>query len=192
VEVKPNIALVGMPGCGKSTVGRHAARHLGLDFADSDHEIEAHLGLSIRDYFATHGEPAFRDVESQIIGAVTQRQGWVIATGGGAVLREANRRALRDRCTVVYLRSTPEDLTRRLRNDTRRPLLQGADPLTRLRSLYRERDAHYRETAHFIIETGRPSVSTLVNMLLMQLELAGLVPKPDEQHGLSQSGRLSA
>lgn len=102
-------------------------------------------------------------------------EGGVIATGGGAVLREANRRALHDRSTVVYLRSAPEELFRRLRHDTRRPLLQVADPLRKLRELYRERDPLYRRTAHFVIETGRPSVPTLVNMILMQLELAGLV-----------------
>lgn len=99
----------------------------------------------------------------------------VLATGGGAVLREANRVALHDRCTVIYLRSTPEELFRRLRHDSHRPLLQVPDPLHRLRELYRERDPLYRSTAHFVIETGRPSVPSLVNMVLMQLELAGLV-----------------
>ena len=101
--------------------------------------------------------------------------GAVVATGGGAVLREANRRALRDHSTAVYLRSTPEELFRRLRHDTHRPLLQVADPLRKLRELYQARDPLYRETAQFIIETGRPSVPALVNMILMQLELAGVV-----------------
>ncbi len=99
----------------------------------------------------------------------------VLATGGGAVLREANRRALHDRSTVVYLHSSPEELQRRLRHDTHRPLLQVADPRARLQQLFRERDPLYRETAHFVIETGRPSLATLVGMILMQLELAGLV-----------------
>lgn len=104
-----------------------------------------------------------------------QAQG-VLATGGGAVLRDANREMLHERCTVIYLRSTPEELFRRLRHDTQRPLLQVKDPLARLRELYQQRDPLYRKTAHFVIETGRPSVQTLVNMILMQLELAGLVP----------------
>ena len=95
-------------------------------------------------------------------------------------MREANRAALNSRTTVVYLRSTPEDLARRLRHDTHRPLLQqqggAADPLRRLRTLFQERDPLYRRSAHFIIETGRPSVHALVNMVLMQLELAGVVP----------------
>ena len=169
-----------MPGSGKSTVGRHVARHVGLPFVDTDQVIERRIGCSIRDYFETQGEPAFRDVEQAVIDEVTQLEGHVVATGGGAVLREANRMALNRRTTVVYLRSTPEDLARRLRHDTHRPLLQqgGADPLRRLRALFQERDPLYRRTAHFVIETGRPSVHALVNMVLMQLELAGIVPQP--------------
>ncbi len=164
-----------MPGCGKSTVGRHLARQLGWKFVDSDHEIEHAIGGSIRAFFEQQGEAAFRDLEEQAIARLCGRHGTVLATGGGAVLRPANRQALHAGCQVIYLRSTPEELFRRLRHDTQRPLLQVRDPLKRLRDLYRERDPLYRETAHFIIETGRPSVPTLVNMILMQLELAGLV-----------------
>ena len=76
---------------------------------------------------------------------------------------------------MLYLRSTPEDLHRRLRHDTHRPLLQVADPLGRLRDLFRERDPLYRRTAHFVVEAARPSVSALVGMVMMQLELAGLI-----------------
>jgi len=91
------------------------------------------------------------------------------------VLREVNRQRLHTRGKVVYLKSTPEELMRRLRHDTQRPLLQVGDPLQRLRELYATRDPLYRETAHFVIDTGRPSVATLVNMIVMQLELAGVV-----------------
>jgi shikimate kinase len=176
------ISLVGMPGSGKSTVGRHVARNLGLTFVDTDQRIEQRIGCSIRSYFELHGEAAFRDVEAEVIDDVTRDGGSaVIATGGGAVLRDANRDALHQRTHVFYLRSTPEDLARRLRHDTHRPLLQGsADPLKRLRALYQERDPLYRRCAHFVIETGRPSVHTLVSMVLMQIELAGLVP-PGQQ-----------
>lgn len=172
------ISLVGMPGSGKSTVGRHVARHLGLTFVDTDHRIEQHIGCSIRAYFELHGEAAFRDVEAQVIDEVTSdSESGVVATGGGAVLRDSNRVALRERTQVFYLRSTPEDLARRLRHDSHRPLLQGStDPLKRLRTLFQERDALYRRCAHFVIETGRPSVHTLVSMVLMQIELAGLAP----------------
>lgn len=170
------ISLVGLPGSGKTTVGRQLARRLGLPFEDSDHVIEQRLGCSIREYFEREGEEAFRDAEESVIRDLTQGQPGVLATGGGAVLRPANRLALRAGSQVIYLRSTPEELFRRLRHDTHRPLLQVADPMGRLRSLYEQRDPLYRETAHFIVETGRPSVPTLVNMILMQLELAGLLP----------------
>ena len=167
-----------MPGSGKSTVGRHLGRRLGLPFFDSDHVIEQRLGCSIREYFAREGEAAFRDVEEQVIADLARGPDAVVATGGGAVLREANRRTLREGGHVIYLRSTPEELYRRLRHDRHRPLLQVADPLGKLRSLYAERDPLYRETAHFVIETGRPSVPSLVNMIVMQLELAGELPPP--------------
>ena len=165
-----------MPGSGKTTVGRQLARRLGLPFLDSDHVIEERLGCTIRDFFAREGEAAFRDVEAQVLAELARAGNAVLATGGGAVLREENRRVLHEGGQVIYLRSSPEELHRRLRNDTQRPLLQVADPLAKLRALYAERDPLYREAAHFHIETGRPSVPTLVNMVLMQLELAGLVP----------------
>ena len=169
------IALVGMPGCGKTTVGRHLARQIGLHFTDADHEIERRVGMSVRDFFAQHGEAAFRDAEEATIAELTHRQGTVLSTGGGAVLRPANRDAMHAHCTVFYLRSTANDLFRRLRHDTHRPLLQVADPLRKLRELYRERDPLYRRTAHFTVEAARPSVHGLLGMVLMQLELAGMV-----------------
>jgi shikimate kinase len=171
-----SITLVGMPGCGKSTVGRHLARHLGLRLVDSDHEIEKRIGMPIRAWFEAHGEAAFRDIEQQVIDQLCEpANDFVLATGGGAVLRPVNRDRLHQASHVFYLRSTPEELFRRLRHDAHRPLLQVADPLRRLRELYRERDPLYRQVAHYVIETGRPSVPALVNMVLMQLELAGLV-----------------
>lgn len=164
-----------MPGCGKSTVGRHLARQLGLRFFDCDAEIERRLGMSIREYFDEQGEAAFRDIEQDVIEDLTQQDGTLLATGGGAVLRPSNREALHSRTHVFYLRATAEELHRRLRHDTQRPLLQVADPLKRLRELYRERDPLYRRTAHFVVEAARPSVPALMSMVLMQLEMAGLV-----------------
>jgi shikimate kinase len=170
------LSLVGLPGCGKTTVGRQLARRLHLRFVDSDHAIEERLGCTVREFFEREGEARFRDIEEQVIDGLTQRHGAVVSTGGGAVLREATRQRLRERTQVIYLKSTPDELFRRLRHDTTRPLLQVADPLARLRALFAERDPLYRETAHFVLETGRPQVPSLVNMVVMQLELAGLYP----------------
>ena len=171
------VALVGLPGSGKTTVGRQLARRLGLEYFDSDHVIEQRLGCSIRTYFEHEGEERFREVESAVLDELTQKTGAVISTGGGSVLREVNRQRLHARCQVVYLNSHPDELFRRLRHDVNRPLLQVNDPLARLRDLHAVRNPLYRASAHFIIETGRPSVATLVNMIVMQLELAGAVPQ---------------
>ena len=166
------IVLVGLPGSGKSSVGKSIARRQNLAWSDSDHQLEARLGCSIREYFDAEGEAAFRDREEAMLDELTRASGLVLSTGGGAVLREANRERMKARGTVVYLRSSPEALFRRLRNDTKRPLLQVADPLKRLRALYAERDPLYRECAHFVIDTHGSSLSMLVNRIMMQLELS--------------------
>jgi shikimate kinase len=178
--LKKVIALVGLPGGGKSTVGRQLARRIGSRFVDADAELEAHFGMPIKAFFSEFGESAFRDQEEQAMERLTQPgpEQLILATGGGAVLRPGNRARLKDRCTVVYLRSTPDELFRRLKHDTQRPLLQVADPKAKLKSLYDERHPLYEEVAHYSIDTGRPSVATLVNMITMQLEMAGLVSPP--------------
>lgn len=168
------IAMVGLPGGGKSTIGRQLARRLGWQFVDTDTVIEKQIGCSIRQYFDQFGEAAFRDVESNVIDCLTLSGGAVIATGGGAVLREQNRGALRERCTVIYLRSTPEELYRRLRNDAHRPLLQVEDPLAKLHQLHAERHLLYDEIAHYRVDTGRASAATVVNTIVMQLDMTSL------------------
>ncbi len=189
------ISLVGLPGGGKSTVGRQLARRIGARFIDSDAVLEERIGMPIRLFFERHGEAAFRDHEEAVIDELTRGgdglgglaaaeagsegaalQPMVLATGGGALLRPINRERLHARTTVVYLRSTPEELYRRLKHDTQRPLLQVADPLAKLRELYEQRHPLYEQTAHYCVDTGRPSVATLVNMIMMQLEVAGLLP----------------
>jgi len=169
------ISLIGMPGGGKSTVGRQLARRLAVDFTDTDAVVEQRIGMTIPELFERDGEPAFRAIESDVLEALVRERQGVLATGGGIVLAAANREILRRVSTVVYLKATPHELVRRVRVDGRRPLLTGQDPLLRLRQLYAQRDPLYRETAHFVIETGRPSVTSLVNIVLMQLEVAGLV-----------------
>ncbi len=149
-----------------------------MPFLDSDTLIEQQLGCSIREFFEREGEARFRDIEASVIDELSQAPEGVLSTGGGAVLRPENRAHLRQRTKVVYLNSSPDDLFRRLRHDKNRPLLQVADPLGRLRDLHAQRDPLYRETAHIRVETGRPSVASLVNMILMQLELDGSVAAP--------------
>lgn len=164
------VYLVGLPGSGKSTVGRLLARRLGYEFVDADHTLEKRLGCTIRDYFEQLGEPAFRDQEENAIAELTRMSGIVLSTGGGVVLRPQNRENLRHNGWVVYLKSNPEDIFRRLRHDKTRPLLQVEDPLARLVELHRVRDPLYREIAHCTLETGRPSVNSVVNHIAMQFE----------------------
>ena len=170
------ISLVGLPGSGKSTVGRQLARRLDLPFFDSDHVIEERLGCSIKVAFERDGELAFRDLEESVLDDLTRNTRAVISTGGGAVLRASTRLRLHERGYVVYLNSSSDEIARRLKHDVSRPLLQVDDPLKRLKDLYAVRDPLYREAAHYVVETGRPSVATLVNMIVMQLELGGVHP----------------
>lgn len=167
------IVLVGMPGCGKSTIGRQLARVRQLPFLDSDHEIELYLGCSIREFFDREGEDAFREVEERVIReTLTDPQRRIIATGGGSVLRPANRTAMKTHATVVYLHTQVDDLARRLSRDTARPLLQVADPRQRLRELYTVRDPLYREVAHIVVDTAHKSAAMLVNLISMQLDMS--------------------
>ena len=175
----PSVTLVGMPGCGKSTIGRQLARLRQLPFLDSDHEIERFLGCSIREFFDREGEPAFRDVEERVLRETLMApQVRVVATGGGSVLRPANREVMKSSATVVYLHTQPEDLARRLSRDTQRPLLQVADPRQRLRDLYAVRDPIYREVADIVVDTAHKSAAMLVNLISMQLDM-GTGTRPD-------------
>jgi shikimate kinase len=177
-----------MPGGGKSTVGRHLARRLGQRFSDTDLVIEQHIGCSIRAFFEREGEARFRDIEATALAELVRSTNGIIATGGGIVLSDANRATLNSSTVCIYLHSTPEELYRRLRHDAKRPLLQVVDPLARLRELYVARDPLYRQTAHFVFDTGRPSVPALTNMILMQLELAGLLDPNLAQSPIDTSG----
>ncbi|GAB3475921.1 shikimate kinase [Polaromonas eurypsychrophila] len=173
-----HVAFVGLPGSGKSTVGRQLARRVGWPFLDTDQVIEKRIGLSIREFFEREGEEPFRDLEQAVIDELTSGEPCVLSTGGGAVLRPANREHLKQRSHAIYLHSSPEDVFRRLRHDQNRPLLQVTDPLARLRDLYALRDPLYRESVRFVVETGRPSVPALVHLIASQLETSGLVPAP--------------
>jgi shikimate kinase len=170
VAKQGNIFLVGMMGAGKTTVGRVLARRLARRFVDSDEAIEARCGVKIPVIFEIEGEAGFRARERAVIDELSLLSGIVLATGGGVVLAEENRRRLSERGTVIYLRAQPADLGRRLRNDRNRPLLMNADPLKRLEELYAQRDPLYSEVADIVVDTGRQKVPVLARQLLAQLE----------------------
>lgn len=157
-------------GAGKTTVGRALARRLDKRFVDSDHEIEARTGASIPLIFEIEGEAGFRQRESEVIRDLTGQSGIVLATGGGAILRPENRECLKTRGTVIYLRASVNSILQRTSHDKNRPLLQTADPRSKLEQLSREREPLYLEVADFVIETGRPNVQSLVQTILSRLE----------------------
>lgn len=158
-----NIFLVGPMGTGKSTVGRLLASELSRPFFDSDHEIEARCGCDIPWIFDVEGEPGFRRRESHVIESLSEHQGIVLATGGGAILNESNRMWLRERGIVIFLRASIEQQLRRTARDRHRPLLQCDDPAAKLHALYTQREPLYREVAHWVVSTERRGPRAVVN-----------------------------
>lgn len=164
-----NIFLVGMMGAGKTTVGRLLAQQLGKTFIDSDEEIQQRTGVTIPHIFDIEGEAGFRQREAGVIQDLVKLDNMVIATGGGAVLNEQSRDALRHNGVVVYLKSSVSDLWQRTRHDRNRPLLQTADPRAKLKELYAQRDPLYMQVADLVMPTGKQSVHSLI--LELQREL---------------------
>ncbi|MDH4284349.1 MAG: shikimate kinase [Gallionellaceae bacterium] len=165
-----NIFLVGMMGAGKTTVGKQLAQHYGKAFVDCDEEIQRRTGVTIPHIFDVEGEAGFRQREANTIHDLVGLDNIVLATGGGAVLSEQNRNALRSNGVVVYLKSSAHDLWQRTRHDRNRPLLQTADPLAKLKELCVQRDPFYTEVADLVITTGKQSVNSLVQQLRKELQ----------------------
>ena len=165
-----NLYLVGLPGAGKSTLGRQLARRLNKTFVDADAELERKLGVTIPTIFEIEGEASFRDREEAVLAELATLEGVVLATGGGVVIRPANRERLKANGTVIYLHAMPELLRERTRRSRHRPLLNAADPIARLAELYAARDALYREVASMIIESNREEISQFSRRLEAALQ----------------------
>lgn len=156
-------------GAGKSTIGRQLADLLGMDFADSDQEIERRTGAAIPLIFEIEGEAGFRRREAGVIDELTQREHLVLGTGGGAVLLEENRRHMRARGSVVYLCADVDTLLERTRRDRHRPLLQTADPRAKIEELLRLREPLYREVADLVVNTERRSAAAVAKDIAKRL-----------------------
>ena len=166
-----NIILTGFMGVGKTSAGTRLAKDLGYAFVDTDERIEADQKITITEIFSNFGEPYFRDVESRIIKDVLAGEGQVVATGGGAVIRDENRRAFKENGITICLTAHPDSIYGRIRHEMHRPLLQGPDPQARIRELLAAREQFYRQ-ADFIIDTSERSVDSVIDEIKEKVRYA--------------------
>ncbi len=169
MKVPNNIFLVGPMGAGKSTVGRQLAKSLNMEFVDCDREIEERTGVTIAIIFEVEGEEGFRKRERAMIEQLTERDGIVLATGGGVVLDEANRSRLRTRGFAIYLNAPIDLLVERTARDRQRPLLQIDDPKAKLVELVTERDPLYQQVADMVVKTDRRTARHVVKEIVRRL-----------------------
>lgn len=158
----PHAILVGLPGVGKSTVGRHVAKTLGRQFLDFDDEIARREGMPIHDIFRERGEAYFRKLELDLTRSLAARAGMILAPGGGWICQPEATEHLRGTGRTIYLRVTPEAVFRRLRRISERPLLAGADPLGKLKELYQSRRGLY-EKADYVVDAETVTKEQLIN-----------------------------
>lgn len=152
-------------GVGKSTIGKKLANRLGVPFVDCDQELERRTGVTVNTIFEIEGEDGFRKRETDLLEELARNQTGVIATGGGVVIKDTNRKLLRRKGDVIYLNAPVELLWARLRYCKNRPLLQTENPRQRLKELLCERDPLYRETAKYIVNVGRGSALNTVRKI---------------------------
>jgi shikimate kinase len=165
-----NLFLIGPMGAGKSAVGRHLARLLHMDFADSDDEIEARTGVDIAFIFEKEGEPGFRKREVKVIDELSQREGVVLATGGGVVVDDGSRSKLGARGFVVYLRTSVDQQLQRTQRGRERPMLNNGDREQVLRDLMEVRDPLYREIADLVVDTDGRRVQKVAKEIFDELD----------------------
>ena len=163
-----SIALIGLMGSGKSTLGRRLARRIGLPFVDADDEIEAGAGLSIAEIFERHGEAHFRDGERRLLARLIEGPPRVIATGGGAFMNEETRALILERCTVIWLNAEVEVLAERVGRRSHRPLLKDKDARTLLHDLAEARNPIYAQ-AHLTIRGGALPHEAMVDRIVAAL-----------------------
>lgn len=161
-------------GAGKSTVGKNLAESLSYEFVDSDQEIQRRTGVDIPTIFEYEGEDGFRARERQVIDELVARDRIVLATGGGAVLEQENRKQLSARGLVVYLHCSPEQQHARTARDRSRPLLDTDDPLAKLRDLMSVREPLYRQIADLVVSTEKRGTSSVVKEIRTRLESESL------------------
>lgn len=159
-----NIILTGFMGVGKTSVGTRLAKDLGYAFVDTDTLIESDQRMTITDIFAKFGEPHFREVETRIIQEVMRGERQVVSTGGGAVIRDVNRDAMKKAGLVVCLTARPETIYERIRQETHRPLLRTADPKAKIRELLDSREQFYAQ-ADVVIDTSDLSVDDVITTI---------------------------
>ncbi|MCG8502777.1 MAG: shikimate kinase [Firmicutes bacterium] len=167
-ETKHNIVLTGFMGSGKSTVGRKVARRLNMEFADVDDLIERHEGMKTTDIFSAKGEPYFREIESEAVKSISQREKVVIATGGGAVIRKQNRDYLRSKGVIIHLRADADTLLRNTSKDNNRPLLQHEDvknKRSRIVEMLEQREQYYKDH-DYEIDVSPLSVEQVVEKII--------------------------
>lgn len=176
-SITPNIFLIGMPGAGKTTVGKALAKQLALRFVDADKELVSRTGVSIATIFEIEGETGFRAREVELISKLVLERGIVLATGGGAILDAGNRIVLREHGAVVYLQAELAELRERTRRDTKRPLLQGNDPEAVLGALLAVREPLYREAAHIVVNASRENIGKLAQQIVDELTSLDMLAK---------------